>query len=219
MATNGPKERGKEGPLRRQGDESLDDRADRSELAPPPSRPPRDLLPPLRSTVATAVHPWTAQHHKTGPWGSHQLCITLSGVPGSAAIPNRHTTPPWMKARNLWPLHHPGLLHTAIVQYRRCTGYTRVDGMAACNRRQDEDAVSGLRGPRVRRPRRLLAQMWAGFVLKTGARLLGKTGLGQPTDDYRSLAIVTLLLVLLLLTFDNMELHKVAGGIAVAPYL
>ena len=64
-----------------------------------------------------------------------------------------------------------------------------------------------------------LAQMWAGFVLKTGARLLGKTGLGQPTDDYRSLAIVTLFLVLLLLTFDNMELHKVAGGVAAAPYL
>ena len=64
-----------------------------------------------------------------------------------------------------------------------------------------------------------LAQMWVGFMLRQGGQALARMGLGQPTEDARSMIVVTGALVLLLLTFENIELHTVAGGIGAASYL
>ena len=72
----------------------------RTDAVPCETSPPHDLLPPLRPTVATAVHPWTACHHNTGSLGSYQQCIILGGVPSGTAPQNLHTAPPWTTARN-----------------------------------------------------------------------------------------------------------------------
>lgn len=64
-----------------------------------------------------------------------------------------------------------------------------------------------------------LAQMWVGFMLRHGAGALASVGLGKPTEDFRAMAAVTVLFVLLMLVFEDIELHTIAGGIAASPYV
>ena len=64
-----------------------------------------------------------------------------------------------------------------------------------------------------------LAQMWVGFMLRNGGEALATVGLGKPTEDFRAMAVVTVVFVLLMLLFEDLELHAVAGGIAASPYV